>query len=173
MFEELLKNPDAAGQIIGAVIGVIGLFIGTFISIIITLIMRSLDIKREKRSEQTMLKRQKKEKEFNLKQEIYSHFISELATLENLISKQGISSNNPDNFEKFDYEWTKIEIKVDLIANQKVYDLKEKMQEELFELARKKFASKENIKLQLSSDYMSARQKLLEAIREDMGIFQK
>lgn len=173
MFQDLLKNPDAAGQVIGAVIGVIGLVIGALISIFTTLIMRSLDIKREKRNEKTMLERQRKEKEFNLKQEIYSHFISELATLENFISKQGTTSVNPENFEKFDHEWTKIEIKVDLIANKKVYDLKEKMQEELFALAKTRFSNKENIKLQLSSDYMNARQKLLEAIREDMGIFQR
>ena len=173
MFEELLKNPDAAGQVIGAVIGVIGLFVGTLITIFTSFFMRSLDIKREERKEQAMQERMRKEKEFNLKQEIYSNFISELAALENFISKQGNTSINPENFEKFDHEWTKIEIKVDLIASKKVYTLKEKMQKELFDLAKKRFASKENAKLELSSDYMGARQKLLQAIREDMEIFQK
>lgn len=169
-FEFLQQDPEAIGQVVGAMIGVIGLFIGTFITIITSFIVRYMDIKREERKEHANLNKSKKEKEFYLKQEIYSKFISELASFENFLTKKpsGLSLKNLDTF---DDEWTRTEIKVDLIASEKVALLKNQLSEELINLAETKFAQKDASKeVTLSPAYMTNRTRLLEAIREDMGI---
>ena len=169
-FEYLKQNPEALGQVIGAIIGVTGLFIGTFITILTSFIVRYMDIKREERKELSSIKKAKKEKEFYLKQEIYSKFISELASFENFLTKKA-SNLSVKNLDNFDDEWTRTEIKVELIASPKVSDLKDRLSEELINLAETKFSQKDSSKeLSLSETYMDNRTALLEAIRQDMEI---
>jgi hypothetical protein len=170
MFDTIINNPEAFGQVVGAIIGVAGLVVGTFITILTSFIIRHMDIRREERREEAHLARSKKEKEFGLKQEIYSAFVSELAALENFISKKG---TDPDlkNLENFDSEWTRIEIRVDLVASERVKELKDQLSTELISLARQKFGQKDQSReISLSDSYMSNRSALLEAIREDMEI---
>jgi hypothetical protein len=169
-FEYIKQDPEAVGQVIGAIIGVTGLFIGTFITILTSFIVRYMDIKREERKELSSVKKAKKEKEFYLKQEIYSKFISELASFENFLTKKA-SNLSVKNLDNFDDEWTRTEIKVELIASPKVSDLKDRLSEELINLAEAKFSQKDSSKeLSLSETYMSNRTALLEAIRQDMEI---
>lgn len=168
-FQNILNDSEALGQIIGAIIGVTGLFIGTFITIFTSFIVRSMDIKREERKEHALMQRAKKAKEFKLKQEVYTTFISELASLENFLTKKSDDLSELKDFEKFDREWTRIEIRVDLVASQSVQDLKEKLQKELFSLAKKSFETKGESVI-LSKAYMLDRSLLLQAIREDMEI---
>lgn len=169
-FEYIKQNPEALGQVIGAIIGVTGLFIGTFITILTSFIVRYMDIKREERKELSSIKKAKKEKEFYLKQEIYSKFISELASFENFLTKKA-SNLSVKNLDNFDDEWTRTEIKVELIASPKVSDLKDRLSEELINLAETKFSQKDSSKeLSLSETYMNNRTALLEAIRQDMEI---
>lgn len=170
MFDVIAKDPEALGNVIGALIGVAGLFVGTFITIFTSFIIRSMDIGREERKEAAAMERAKKEKEFALKQEIYSMFISELATLENFLSKKS-SNTTLKNLENFDNEWTRIEIKVDLVANHQVQTLKDKLQLELMNLAKKRFSQKDSqSENALPESYMKNRTALLQAIREDMEI---
>lgn len=169
MFDQIVRDPEALGQVLGAVIGVIGLFVGTFITIFTSFLIRHMDIRREERREQAELSRAKKEKAFALKQEIYSHFISELASLENFITKKTTNSSLK-TFENFDNEWTRIEIKVDLVSNEEVKELKDNLSKELMELAETRFATKEAKETALSPEYLQNRQALLEAIRQDMEI---
>lgn len=169
-FEYIKQDPEAVGQVIGAIIGVTGLFIGTFITILTSFIVRYMDIKREERKELSSVKKAKKEKEFYLKQEIYSKFISELASFENFLTKKN-SNLSVKNLDNFDDEWTRTEIKVELIASPKVSDLKDQLSEELINLAETKFSQKDSSKeLSLSGTYMKNRTALLEAIRQDMEI---
>lgn len=173
IFNSVTSDPEALGQVIGAVIGVLGLFIGTFITIFTSLIIRGMDVRREERRETADLERARKQKEFSLKQEIYSHFISELASLENFITKKSVSGS-VKNFENFDNEWTRIEIKVDLVSNENVKALKDDLSQQLMLLAKQRFAGKEGGKeVALSPEYMEKRSELLEAIRQDMEINQK
>lgn len=169
MFDQITRDPEALGQVLGAVIGVIGLFVGTFITILTSFLIRHMDIRREERKDQAELARAKKEKAFSLKQEIYSHFISELASLENFITKKG-GNTSLKTFENFDNEWTRIEIKVDLVSNDQVKNLKDNLSKELMELAEQRFSSKDTKEMPLSSGYLKNRQALLEAIRQDMEI---
>ncbi len=169
MFDQIARDPEALGQVLGAVIGVIGLFVGTFITIFTSFLIRHMDIRREERREQTELSRAKREKAFVLKQEIYSQFISELASLENFITKKA-NNSNLKTFENFDNEWTRIEIKVDLVSNEEVKELKDNLSKELMELAETRFATKEAKEMALSPEYLQNKQDLLEAIRQDMEI---
>lgn len=170
MFDTLLKDPEALGQVVGAIIGVVGLFVGTFITIFTSLVIRQMDIRREERREQAELEKSKKEQAFVLKQEIYSQFISELASLENFISKKA-SDLALKTLDTFDNEWTRIEIKVDLVASEKVIMLKNALSEELMNLAQKKFSQKDSSQeVKLSDTYTENRSELLEAIRHDMDI---
>lgn len=174
LFNSMVKDPQALGQVVGAIIGVAGLFIGTFITIFTSFIIRNMDIRREERKEMADMERSRKEKEFSLKQEIYSQFISELATLENFITKKASGKSALVTFENFDNEWTRIEIKVDLISNDQVQSLKDKLSQELMGLAKQRFSAKEGAKeIVLSEEYMKDRTGLLEAIRQDMEINQK
>lgn len=169
-FEYIKQDPEALGQVIGAIIGVAGLFVGTFITILTSFIIRHMDIKREERKELVSIRKARKEKEFNLKQEIYSKFISELAAFENFLTKK-TSNLSVKNLDNFDNEWTRTEIKVDLVASPKVRQIKDALSEELMNLAEAKFSQKDTSKeLTLSEAYMNNRTTLLEAIREDMEI---
>jgi hypothetical protein len=170
MFDTITANPEAIGEIVGAIIGVTGLVVGTFITILTSLIIRHMDIRREERREEAQLARAKKEKEFGLKQEVYSAFVSELAALENFISKKSSDLELKD-LETFDSEWMRIEIRVDLVANAKVKELKDRLETELLSLAKQKFSQKDQSReISLGETYMGNRSALLEAIREDMEI---
>ncbi len=152
----LFRDPN----ILAAVIGVGGLLVGSFITILATYVMRWMDNRREDKREDLLLERSKKEKEYQMKQEIYKNFLHELADLETFTQK------TDDEFKR---QWNRTEIKVDLIASQEVRDLKHQMQNELLELAEKNIKSKS---AHLSDQYMNLRDQLLEAIRKDIDILQ-
>lgn len=145
-------------NIMAAIIGVTGVLIGSAITFMATLFMRNLDIKREEAREIAILEQSRKEKEYQIKQEVYRDFLKELAALETFHFK---------TIEEFKREWTKTEIKVDLVASGKLRDVKETLQAELYNIAEK------NIKAAtatLSPNYAKLREHLLDSIREDMGI---
>jgi hypothetical protein len=170
MFDTIWTDPEALGQVVGAIIGVVGLFVGTFITIFTSLIIRQMDVRREERREKASLDRAKKEQAFSLKQEIYTQFISELASIENFISKKA-SDLDLTTLETFDNEWTRIEIKVDLVASADVIKFKNELSDELINLAKKKFSQKDaSQEVKLSDSYTENRSELLEAIRQDMEI---
>lgn len=172
MFDSIQNDPQALSQVIGAIIGVAGLFVGTFITIFTSFIIRRMDIRREERREDAEQERAKKEKQFALQQDIYSHFISELAAFENFLSKKG-ADLSVKTLENFDNEWTRTEIKVDLVASDAVRELKNSLSKELMELAADKFAQKDSSKeVALSAEYTKNRSALLEAIRQEMEINQ-
>lgn len=152
----LFRDPN----ILAAVIGVVGLLVGSFITILATYVMRWMDNRREDKREDLLLERSKKEKEYQMKQEIYKNFLHELAELETFTQK------SDDEFKR---QWNRTEIKVDLIASQEVRDLKQQMQNELLDLAEKNIQSKS---ARLSDEYMNLRDELLEAIRKDIDILQ-
>ncbi len=152
----LFRDPN----ILAAVIGVVGLLVGSFITILATYVMRWMDNRREDKREDLLLERSKKEKEYQMKQEIYKNFLHELAELETFTQK------SDDEFKR---QWNRTEIKVDLIASQEVRDLKQQMQNELLTLAEKNIQSKS---AHLSDEYMTLRDELLEAIRKDIDILQ-
>jgi hypothetical protein len=147
--------------ILAAIIGVIGLLIGSAITIIATFVMYNIEARREDSREEIMNERHRKEKEHLMKQEIYKQFLNDLAHLETF------SQKNIDNFRR---EWTKLEVKVDLVASPKVRESKEKLQSALLSLAEK------NIKsggATLGKEYIASRDALLDAIRKDIDIMQQ
>jgi len=152
----VLKDPN----ILAAIIGCLGLLVGSFITILATYMMRWMDNRREDKREDLLILRSKKEKEYQMKQEIYRHFLHELANLETFTHKE---------LDEFKREWNRVEIKVDLIASEEVRDLKQQMQDELLSLAEKNISTK---KSHLSDKFMEIRDALLEAIRADIDILQ-
>lgn len=154
---DLTSDPN----IIAAVIGVTGLIVGSAITIFSTAVIRRFDIKREDKREELMLERYKKEKEYNIKQEIYKNFLNELALLETF------SYNDTETFKR---EWIKTEVKIDLVASEKVRQAKEQIQKELLALAEKNIKSGS---ANISQEYIKYRDALLEAIRGDIEIFTK
>jgi len=150
------KDPN----ILAATIGVIGLLIGSFITIFATYIMRWMDNRREDKREDLLMLRSKKEKEYQMKQEIYRNFLHELANLESF------SHTSLDEFKR---DWNRTEIKVDLIASEDVRKLKQAMQNELLSLAENNLKDK---KSHLSDKFMKVRDDMLEAIRQDIDILQ-
>ena len=152
----LFKDPN----ILAAVIGVVGLLVGSFITILATYIMRWMDNRREDKREDLLMLRHKKEKEYQMKQEIYRNFLHELANLETFSQK---------DLDEFKREWNRTEIKVDLIASENVRKLKQAMQNELLTLAETNLKDK---KSHLSDKFMGVRDELLEAIRQDIDILQ-
>ncbi len=147
-------------NIAAAIIGVIGLIVGSVIIIVATLVMRRLDIKREDQREDMMLSRYKKEKEYQIKQEIYKNLLNELAEIETFSSS---------DLQTFKRDWTRTEVKVDLIASKRVREAKEILQKELFDMAEKNIKGKSSV---LTPAYLKCRENLLDAIREDIDIFQ-
>ncbi len=169
-FDSIWTDPEALGQVVGAIIGVIGLFVGTFITIFTSFIIRHMDIRRERRRESVEMEKARKEKQFALQQEIYSQFISELAAFENFLTKKA-SDLSVKNLDNFDNEWTRTEIKVDLVASDHVRELKDRLSTALIDLAEDKFSQKDHSKeISLSSEYRKDRTALLDAIREEMEI---
>lgn len=152
----IFRDPN----ILAAFIGVLGLLIGSFITILATYVMRWMDNRREDKREDLLLQRHKKEKEYQMKQEIYKNFLHELANLETFAEK---------DLDEFKREWNRAEIKVDLIASEDVRELKQNIQDELLKLAEKNIKEK---KSHLSNKFMEIRDNLLEAIRRDIDILQ-
>jgi hypothetical protein len=155
-----VTNPFRDPNIMAAGIGVGGLLLGSFITILATYMMRWMDNRREDKREDLLILRNKKEKEYQMKQEIYRHFLNELADLETF---------SMPSLDEFKREWNRTEIKVDLIASEKVREHKQTLQAELLNLAEKNIKEK---KSHLSDKFMTTRDELLEAIREDIDILQ-
>lgn len=154
---DLLRDPN----IIAAMIGVSGLLIGSVITILATYFIRWMDVRREDKRERLLIKQGRKEKEYQMKQELYRNFLGELAQLETF-DFPGI-----DDFRR---AWTRMEVKVDLVASPRVRDTKEKLQKELLALAEKNLKAG---KAAIEASYMKTRDELLDAIREDIDILQQ
>lgn len=169
LYENISSNPEALGEVVGAIIGVVGLIIGTFVSIFTSLLIRHLDIKREERRDFAETERDRKARHFALQQEVYSTFITELANFESILTKKDFKTDI-DTLEEFQGEWTKTEIKVDLVANNQVIKLKNQLSTIILGLAEEKFLSKKNKNIVLEEDYIMLRNNLLENIRQEMGI---
>ena len=151
-----LRDPN----VIAAIIGVGGLMVGSIITILATYFIRWMDIRREDKREDLIMARNKKEKEYHMKQEIYRIFLGELAHLETFTSS---------DIDAMRREWTKMEVKVDLVASAKVRKTKEMLQEMLYSLSEKNLKGKS---ASLTPEYLKTRDELLAAIREDIDIFQ-
>lgn len=152
-------NLSTDPNVIAAIIGVTGLLVGSAVTIFATMLMRWMDIRRENKREDLLIERSKKEKGFQIKQELYKNFLNELAHLESFQYK------DLDTFKK---EWTKTEVKVDLVASENVRNAKEIVQEELMNIAEKNLKAGSAT---LSPNYLKNRDALLKAIREDIDIF--
>jgi len=154
-------------NIAAAIIGVAGLFIGTFLTLLGTYFLRFLDVRREDKREEMFMVRERKEKEFQIKQEIYKIFLTELGILESFLLHK---AEHPDikDIEAFNGEWSKMEIKMNLVCTGKIRQLLDEVQEELVEIAKKRFGG---AGVDLSADYLNLRNMLLEAIREDIDLF--
>jgi len=146
-------------NIIAAVIGVAGLLIGSIITILATYFMRWMDVRREDRREDLLMERSRREKEFQIKQEIYKNFLNELAQLESFQYK---------DLDSFKRAWTKTEINIDLVASPAVRQAKDIVQSEMLG------AAEQNLKAgsaALNPEYLKNRDILLQAIREDIDVF--
>lgn len=154
---ELLSDPN----ILAALIGVGGLLVGSLITILATYFIRWMDVRREDKRERLIMKQNKKEKEYQMKQELYRNFLGELAHLETF---------EQDNIDDFRRAWTRMEVKVDLVASPRVRTAKEKLQKDLLDLAEKNLKAK---KTSMSEAYVATRDELLDAIREDIDILQQ
>ena len=148
-------------NIVAAVIGVTGLLIGSFITILATYFMRWMDVRREDRREDLLAERSRQEKEFQIKQEIYKNFLNELANLESFQQK------DLDSFKK---AWTKTEINIDLVASPKVRQAKDVVQAEMMASAEQNLRAGAAA---LNPEYLKNRDALLQAIREDIDIFER
>jgi len=146
-------------NIIAAVIGVVGLLVGSVITILATYFMRWMDVRREDKREDLLIERSRREKEFQIKQEIYKNFLNELAQLESFQQK------DLDGFKK---AWTKTEINIDLVASPEVRRAKDIVQSEMMGAAEQNFKSGA---ASLGPDYLKNRDILLQAIRDDIDIF--
>lgn len=151
----LLSDPN----VIAALIGVAGLLVGSVITILASYLIRWMDIRRDRKREVSMLEREKRDKEYQIKQELYRHFLNELAEIETFSQK---------SLDEVKRHWTKMEVKVDLIASDDVRSNKEKLQKALFTLAEKNLKNKA---VSLPGSYINTRDELLKAIREDIDIF--
>jgi len=153
-------NMGLDANIIAAIIGVCGLVVGSTITILASYVMRWMDVRREDKREDLLMERGRKEKEYSIKQEIYRRFLDDLAHVETFQFK------DIDSFKK---EWTKMEIKIDLVASKKVRAAKDAIQAELMEVAEKNIRSGSE---KVGESYIQNRDALLRAIREDIDILQ-
>ncbi len=147
--------------ILASVIGVLGIILGSLMTILSETILRHFDLKREDQREAILVERRRKEKEYQIKQELYKVFLGELASLETFAYADQ---------SEFQRDWIKTEVKLDLVASPEVRAVKEKIQKEIFALAEKNIGSKN---LTLSPAYFGLRDELLQAIKKDIAIFQK
>ncbi|MFO0780815.1 MAG: hypothetical protein U0519_02925 [Candidatus Gracilibacteria bacterium] len=155
-------------NIVAAVIGVVGLLVGSFLTIMGTYFLRFLDVRREDKREEAFMVRERKEKEFQIKQEIYKNFLTDLGFMEGFLLNKADAANMKDT-ESFNAEWTKMEIKMNLVCSAKIRQLLDELQEILVATAKKRF---EGGKVELAGAYLEKRGELLDAIREDIDLFQ-
>lgn len=154
---QLLSDPN----ILAALIGVGGLLVGSFITILATYFIRWMDVRREDKRERLIMKQNKKEKEYQMKQELYRNFLGELAHLETF---------EQETIDDFRRAWTRMEVKVDLVASPRVRAAKEMLQKDLLALAEKNIKSQKTV---MGDTYVKTRDELLDAIREDIDILQQ
>lgn len=155
-------------NIVAAMIGVTGLLIGSLLTIFGTYFLRFLDVKREDKREEFFMMRERKEKEYQIKQEIYKNFLNDLGLIEAFLMHRAENTHIKD-IESFNAEWTKIEIKMNLVCTSDMRRLLDSLQEELISLSKKRL---EGNKVELAGEYIEKRDALLDAIREDMDLFQ-
>lgn len=167
-YDSLAKSSGLDPNIVAAVIGVVGLLVGSFLTILGTYFLRYLDVRREDRREEAFMVRERKEKEFQIKQEIYKNFLTDLGQMESFLMHKAENANIKDA-ESFNAEWTKMEIKMNLVCSGQIRRLLDDVQEELVAVAKKRF---EGGKVTLEASYLGKRGELLDAIREDIDLFQ-
>jgi len=155
-------------NILAALIGVCGLLVGSFLTIGGTYFLRFLDVRREDKREEAFMVRERKEKEFQMKQEIYKNFLTDLGHMEGFLLHKADDINIKDT-DGFGAEWTKMEIKMSLVCSPKIRQLLDELQEQLMDIAQKRFKGE---KIELNKDYINKRGELLDAIREDIDLFQ-
>lgn len=167
-YGNLAKSTGMDPNIVAAMIGVIGLLVGSFLTILGTYFLRHLDVRREDRREESFMVRERKEKEYQIKQEIYKNFLTDLGQMESFLLHKGENSHMKDT-ESFNGEWSKMEIKMNLVCSPKVRQLLDEVQEVLVGIAQKRF---DGGKVELGTEYLEKRGELLDAIREDIDLFQ-
>ena len=148
-------------NIIAAVIGVAGLLIGSIITIFATYFIRWMDVRREDKREKMWAEKERKEKTFRMKQEVYKNFLDELSELETFAK--------PD-IDTFRRELIKTDIKLDLVASDEVRDTNEILKNLLMAIAEKNFKSKS---IALTDEYLAQREVLLKEIRKDIDLNNK
>ncbi len=167
-YGNLAKSTGVDPNIVAAIIGVVGLLVGSFLTILGTYFLRFLDVKREDRREELFMVRERKEKEFQIKQEIYKNFLTDLGMMESFLLHKAENTGIKDT-ETFNGEWTKMEIKMNLVCSTRIRQLLDEVQEELIAISKKRF---EGGKVDLGGKYLEKRGELLNAIREDIDLFQ-
>jgi hypothetical protein len=167
-YGNIAKSTGLDPNIVAALIGVIGILVGSFLTILGTYFLRFLDVRREDKREEAFMVRERKEKEFQIKQEIYKNFLTDLGLMEGFLLHKSENVAMKD-VESFNAEWTKMEIKMNLVCSTKIRQLLDEVQEELLSIAKERF---DGGKAELSQTYMAKRGELLDAIREDIDLFQ-
>ena len=145
-------------NIIAAVIGVAGLLIGSIITILATYFIRWMDVRREDRREKMWAEKDRKEKTFRMKQEVYKNFLDELSDLETF--------SKPD-LDTFRRELIKTDIKLDLVASEEVRETNENLKNLLMAIAEKNYKSKS---IALTEEDLAQREVLLKEIRKDIDL---
>lgn len=167
-YGNIAKSTGLDPNIVAAVIGVVGLLVGSFLTILGTYFLRFLDVRREDRREEAFMLRERQEKEFQLKQEIYKNFLTDLGLMEGFLLHKSENAKIKD-VESLNAEWTTMEIKMNLVCSPAIRQLLDELQEELLGAAKKRF---EGGKVELGEQYLAKRGELLDAIREDIDLFQ-
>jgi len=167
-YGNLAKSTGMDPNVVAAIIGVVGLLVGSFLTISGTYFLRYLDVRREDRREEAFIVRERKEKEFQIKQEIYKNFLTELGLMESFIVNKTEHETMKDE-ESFNAEWTKMEIKMNLVCSAAMRTLLDELQEQLVALAKKRFVGSKG---ELTPEYLAKRGELLEALREDINLIQ-
>ncbi len=167
-YGNVAKSTGLDPNIVAAVIGVVGLLVGSFLTILGTYFLRFLDVRREDKREEAFMVRERKEKEFQIKQEIYKGFLTDLGHMESFLINKAEHPAMKDE-ESFVSEWNKMEIKMNLVCSPHIRQLLNEVQASLVDIAKKRFSGG---KVELGKDYHEKRSELLEAIREDIDLFQ-
>ena len=148
-------------NIIAAVIGVVGLLVGSAITIFATYFIRWMDLRREDKRERRLMEKDRKEKTFQMKQEVYKNFLNELSNLESFIQ--------PD-LDTFKRDLIKTDMKLDLIAPDEIRNSNEALKNMLLAIAEKNYKNKS---IALTDEYLLERETLLKAIRKDIDLQNK
>ena len=168
-YGNLAKSTGIDPNIMAAVIGVVGLLVGSFLTILGTYFLRYLDVKRENQREELFMVRERKEKEFQIKQEIYKGFLTDMGRIEGFLLNKSPVEHLKD-IESLNAEWTTMEIKMNLVCSLSIRTLLDEVQEEVLAIGKKRFAGG---KVELGPAYLDKRGELLDAIRKDIDLFQQ